>query len=313
MLDLSIVIVSWNVRDLLARCLDSIEAQVGDDLAYEVIVVDSASVDDTDVMLRERYAWVKLLAESTNVGFTRGNNLGLEQAQGRCILLLNPDTVIVANALSQMVSFLDENPDVGAVGPHTLNTPGSSQKTKRRFPTLITFVAESTPLGHIMPRRITDRYRTADIPDSATVDVDWVQGSAVMVRRALYEQIGPLDVGYFMYCEDLDWLRRAKDKGWRVVYLGSAQIIHYQGQSTKQAEAVNLIRFHQSKLRYLRKYYGPLDSMILHILLILSYLYWLFVAALKSIFLPQRAVHRQRARVLYKVTCALLTPGHQSV
>src|SRR5579859_5022412 len=120
-IDLSLIIVSWNVCKYLAACLDSIQANSGS-LKLEVIVVDSASTDGTTAMLQERYPWVKLLPQAENIGFTRGNNLGLAAARGRYVMLLNPDTEIVGDALSQMVRILDENPTVGIVGPHTLNT-----------------------------------------------------------------------------------------------------------------------------------------------------------------------------------------------
>ncbi|MFN8375237.1 MAG: glycosyltransferase family 2 protein [Anaerolineae bacterium] len=132
-MDLSIIIVSWNVADLLAACLNSIKPGT---LETEIIVVDSASSDQTNAMLQSRYPHVKLLAQSENVGFTRGNNIGLKAASGRYLFLLNPDTEVIGDALTQMTAYMDHHPEVGIVGPHTLNSDGSTQSTKRRFPTV---------------------------------------------------------------------------------------------------------------------------------------------------------------------------------
>ncbi|MEL7236878.1 MAG: glycosyltransferase family 2 protein, partial [Chloroflexota bacterium] len=157
MVDLSIIIVNWNVADLLAACLDSIAAHTGD-LSLEVIVVDSASSDGSVDMLREHYPHVTLLAQTENVGFTRGNNIGLEIEKGRHLLLLNPDTDVIDGMLTQMVTYLDAHPDVGIVGPHTLNTDGTTQSSRRRFPTVATGFLESTWLQPFAPQSLLDQY-----------------------------------------------------------------------------------------------------------------------------------------------------------
>src|SRR5258708_15611752 len=128
MLDLSLIIVSWNVRDLLRACLDCIQANVGH-LNVETIVVDSASMDGTTEMVCTDYPWVKVLAQSENVGFVRGSNIGLGVAQGHYLMLLNPDTEVVSDVLPKMVAYLDEHSDVGIVGPHTVHPDGKSQRT----------------------------------------------------------------------------------------------------------------------------------------------------------------------------------------
>lgn len=241
MIDLSIVIVSWNVSTLLAKCLASVFSSlntVPDAPQTEVIVVDSASADDTIAMVQARYPQVRLLPQTENLGFTRCNNIGLAAASGRYLLLLNPDTEIVGSALAQMVSFLDANPDVGILGPHTLNTDGTTQPTRRRFPSVPLAFFESTWLQPFAPRSMLDRYYVVGPPDDAVLDVDWVQGSALMARRTVYEQIGGLDEGFVMFSEELDWCRRAKSAGWRVIYFGSAQIVHHGGKSTDQVVAL---------------------------------------------------------------------------
>ena len=157
--DLSIIIVSWNVRELLQKCLRSILTQNG--LTLQIIVVDSASTDGSPEMVAENFSaqqfpQVELVACQENVGFPGGNNLGLARANGRYILFLNPDTVVQADALARMVSYLEQNPKVGIVGPQLLNDDGSVQSSRRRFPTLWTAFFESTWLQPYAPRAVLD-------------------------------------------------------------------------------------------------------------------------------------------------------------
>ena len=300
MIDLSIIIVSWNVADLLAACLDSILDNQGQ-LQHEIIVVDSASSDHTVTTIAQQYPQVKLIEQVENVGFVRGNNIGFQQAQGRYLLLLNPDTEIIGSALQTMVHYLDEHPDVGVVGPHTLNTDGTTQSTRRRFPTMLTAVFESTWLQPYAPKSVLNRYYVTDQPDTDTLEVDWVQGSAMMARREVYEQIGGLDEGYVMYSEELDWCRRAKDAGWRVVFLGSAHITHHGGKSSEQVVARRQIHFQESKLRYFHKYHGWLAAGFLRFMLLAMYLWQLFLEAGKGLLGHKRDLRRERVKQYWQV------------
>ena len=301
MLDLSIIIVSWNVADLLSACLDSVLKNISRDSHIEIIVVDSGSTDHTVPMLRERYPQVQLIQQAENIGFVRGNNIGMKEAQGRCILLLNPDTEIVGSALDQMVDYLDNHPEVGIVGPQTLNTDGTTQSTRRRFPTLATGIFEATWLQKYAPRRVLERYYVDDQPDDEIFQVDWVQGSALMARREVYNQIGGLDEGFFMYSEELDWCRRAKIAGWQVIYLGTARIIHHGGKSSEQLVAQRDIYFHQSKLRYFRKYHGALTAHSLRLLIILLYIWQIGLETGKALLGHKRAMRQDRVRQYLQV------------
>lgn len=300
MIDLSIIIVSWNVADLLATCLTSIYAGLGD-LRAEVIVVDSGSTDATLALLHERFPQVTLLPQAENIGYTRGNNLGLAQATGKQLLLLNPDTEIRGDALMQMVAYLDANPDVGIVGPYTHNSDNTYQSTRRRFPTLATAFFESTWLQPLAPKHLLDRYYVNDAPTDQTLDVDWVQGSALMARREVYAQIGGLDEGYVMYSEELDWCRRAKDAGWRVVFLAEAHITHHGGKSSDQVVARRHVLFQQSKLRYFRKYHGSAAAQFLRIALLLNYAVQLAVESAKGLLGHKRALRQERVRQYWQV------------
>jgi N-acetylglucosaminyl-diphospho-decaprenol L-rhamnosyltransferase len=300
LMDLSIIIVSWNVADLLRACLASILA-APTKLALEIIVVDSASSDSSVAMIQAQYPQVKLMAQTENLGFVKCNNIGLEASSGRHVLLLNPDTEIIGDALATMIAYLDSHTDVGIVGPHTLNTDRTTQSTKRRFPTMTTGFFESTWLQDYAPKSLMDWYYAADVGDQATGDVDWVQGSALMARRSVYEQIGGLDEGFFMFSEELDWCKRAKDAGWRVVYVGAAQIIHHGGKSTEQIASRKHIYFHQSKLRYFRKNYGLVAAQGLRVFLLLNYVWQILLEGAKGLLGQKRALRRERIQAYWEV------------
>jgi GT2 family glycosyltransferase len=300
MIDLSIILVSWNVADLLAACLESIANGTGD-LRVEVIVVDSASSDQSVSMLRERFPQVRLIACTENIGYTRGNNIGMAAAQGRHWLLLNPDTEIIGDALTRMVAYLDANPTVGIVGPYTHNSDGSYQSSRRSFPTRTLAFFESTWLQPFAPRAMLDHFYVNDAPAEQTLDVDWVQGSALMARREVYAQIGGLDEGYVMYSEELDWCKRAKDAGWRVVYLAEAHILHHGGKSSDQVVARRQIMFNQSKLRYFRKVYGSFFAQVLRLFMLLNYAVQLGVEWLKGLLGHKRQMRQERVRQYWQV------------
>ncbi|MBC8262573.1 MAG: glycosyltransferase family 2 protein, partial [Anaerolineales bacterium] len=297
--DLSIVIVNWNVCKLLKRCLHSIMSNLQlpasnfqlpssnlqpptSNLQIEVIVVDNASSDGSVAMIEEQFPQVQLIANSENVGFTVGNNQGIAASRGRYILLLNPDTEIVGDALATMVAYMDKHPQVGALGPQLLNPDGSIQSSRRRFPTLATAFLESTILQQWFPHNhATRRYYITDRPDDEVQEVDWVTGACLLVRRETIEEVGLLDEGFFMYSEELDWCRRMKAQRWKVVYLPTAKVIHHGGQSSEQVKSFQHIQFQRSKIRYFRKHHGSWRAEVLRLFILATYLYQLIVEALK--------------------------------
>lgn len=305
---LSIIIVSWNVGELLRSCLASIEAG-RDKLALEVIVVDGGSADGSPEMVRAEFPWVRLVARPDNVGFPKGNNIGLEQASGRYILLLNPDTVILGNALQTMVAHLEANPAVGALGGQLLNPDGSVQSSRRRFPSLATAFFESTWLEPLAPRRLLNHYYLLDRPDNALSQVDWVVGACLLVRHDIVAQIGGLDEGYFMYSEELDWCKRIKAAGWQIVYLPTAQIIHHYGKSSEQAVTSRHINFQRAKLRYFWKYHGRPAATFLRLFLLLSYLLQILIEGAKGLLGHKRALRWQRVASYWQVLRSGLPPA----
>ena len=311
MVDLSIVIVSWNVRDLLRQCLLSVFAD-SQACKLETIVVDNVSTDGSAEMVRAEFADVHLIVNTENRGFPAANNQGLAVAQGRYALILNPDTKVLGDALAAMVAYADANPDVGVVGPQLLNNDTdkcpSVQSSRRRFPTLATAVFESTWLQPCAPRRLLERYYVQDQPDDATLDVDWVKGAALMARREAIEQVGPMDEGYFMYSEELDWCRRFKDAGWRVVYLPAAQIVHYGGKSSDQVVTSRHIHFQTSKVRYFRKFHGRSLGELLRWFLLGNYVWQLGLEGAKWLIGHKRPLRAERIAAYRKVLQSRLLP-----
>ena len=300
-MDLSVIIVNWNVRELLDACLASVYASELDGLALEIIVVDSASHDGSVDMLRRRRPGVIVLPQSENIGFTRGNNIGLAHATGDYLLLLNPDTEVHPLALKQMLERMAAQPEAGIMGPHTLNSDGSHQSTRRRFPTLMTGIFESSWLAGWAPASVERDYRMLDRADDEVCEADWVQGSAMLMRREVYQSIGGLDEGFSMYSEELDYCRRAKAAGWQVIYHGGAVITHHGGKSSQQASARAQIHFHRSKLRYFRKHHGERVYAFLRVLILLQFAWQLALESSKAALNHRRDMRMERARAYWQV------------
>ena len=306
MIDLSVVIVNWNVRDLLRQCLRLIlDTQC---LTLETIVVDNASTDGSVEMVRAEFSDVHLIANTDNRGFPAANNQGIAAAQGGYVLLLNPDTALVGDALATMVAFANANPDVGIVGPQLLTSDGSVQSSRRRFPTLLTAFFESTWLQPHAPRRLLERYYVLDRPDDVVQDVDWLYGAALMARREAVEQVGLMDEGFFMYSEELDWCRRFREAGWRVVYLPTAQIVHHGGKSSEQVIAARHIHFQTSKMRYFRKYHGRVAAEALRLFLLGNYVWQLGLEGAKWLLGHKRPLRASRIAAYRQVLGSKLRP-----
>ncbi|MBI5567361.1 MAG: glycosyltransferase family 2 protein [Chloroflexi bacterium] len=299
MIDLSIVILNWNVRDLLERCLASIRSSR---YTLELIVVDNASTDDSVTMVRSQYPHVTVIANELNRGFTGGNNQGLAVAQGRYVLVLNPDTEMVDRALDRLVDYLEAEPEVGAVGPMLLNPDRSIQPSRRRFPTVLTGFFESTWLQSLVPRGVLRRYYVEDVAASVVQDVDWLNGACTLFRREVFDRVGGYDeANFFMYSEELDLCRRIKQAGWRIAYVPDAQVIHYDGKSSEQAVAARHIRFNTSKVRYFRKWHGRVVAGTLRVWLLSQYVWQIGLETLKYALGRQRDLRRRRIGVYRQV------------
>ena len=267
-------------------------------------------------MVAAEFPEVRLIINAENVGFTRGNNQGLAVAQGRYVFFLNPDTEVLGDALAVMVAYLDAHREVGALGPQLRYGDGSLQSSRRRFPSFATALFESTPLawhwpGNPWARRYRMEDRVPGIRDQGsgtrgqgevTTDslahtgqaVDWVVGAALLVRREILEKIGGFDEGYFMYSEELDLCRRIRQAGWQIVYLPTAQIIHHEGKSSEQVVAARHIRFQTSKVRYFRKFHGPIQAQALRVFILASFAVEWLLEACKWLLGSRRPLRQTR-------------------
>ncbi len=294
-MDLSIIIVNWNVKDLLRNCLISLLNSETKFLRYEIIVVDSASSDGSATMVRDEFPQVRLIASIENLGYAKGNNVGLVVAQGHYLLLLNPDTVVTPHALLEMVNMMNEQPRVGVLGPQLLWPDGTVQSSRRRFPTLGSLFWESTLLGQWFPRNgYAQHYHLADHPHDIPQKVDWLVGAAMLIRRQAWQQVGFLDQSLFMYFEETDWCRRCAAIGWEIHYLPTAQIVHYEGKSSEQVGVSRTIRFQRSKIRYTQKYFGRGWATILHLFLWLTFAWQLLEESVKWFIGHRRALRKER-------------------
>ncbi len=303
--DLSIVIISWNVRELLRRCLDSIQESLkgekGKGPSVETIVFDNGSADGSADMVREGFPGVHLMESEVNLGFTKGNNLALGQSEGRHILLLNPDTEVVGDALGTMVAYMEAHPGVGALGPQLLNPDGTTQSSRRRFPTMATAFVESTVLQPWFEgSRTLKRYYLLDRPDDEIQPVDWVVGAALLIRREALHQVGPLDEEFFMYSEELDWCYRLKARGWEVVYLPTAQVVHQEGRSSEQVLPFRHIHFQRSKVLFFKRYYGWRGE-VLRWFILSTYFYLFLLEGLKWLVGHKRPLRRERVAAYWQL------------
>lgn len=301
MLKISIIIVNWNVKDLLRDCLQSVFAsRCGQ--ALEVVVVDNASHDGSTTMVSAEFPQVILIASDKNLGFARGNNLGMTHATGDFIFFLNPDTTLAEDTLMYLAAYLEEHPGVGVVGPQLRYPDGTVQSSRRRFPTVGSVFLESTLLEQWLPNNHTaQQYRFADQPDTAPMPVDWLMGAALFVRKEVWTQVGPFDDTLFMYFEETDWCRRCVESGWQIHYVPEAQVIHYEGQSSQQVVADRTMRFNRSKIRYTEKWLGSGWAKGVQVFLLTTFGYQWLEETIKWLLGHKRPLRRARMAVYQQV------------
>ncbi len=255
--DLSVVIVSWNVREFLPACLESLQAELErSGLANEVLVVDNGSTDGTVEVVRERYPWVRLIALGENRGFAAANNVGIAQSSGRAILLLNPDTEVLPGALAWLWRALFAAPHVGLVGARLLNSDGTLQSAGYRFPGYVQNLFDFFPLHpRLVGSRLNGRFGPGD--GLSPFAVDHPLGACMLVRREVVDAVGGLDEGYFFYSEEIDWCRRIRAAGWTILTAPAALVVHHAGGSTRQVSERSFLELHRSRARYFCRWHGP--------------------------------------------------------
>ena len=268
MIDLSIVIVSYNVRDLLAQCLAAVFSNQSSvfgqklntedrKLNTEVFVVDNASADGSAAMVRERFPSVCVIENVENRGFAAANNQGFERTHGRYILMLNPDTAVRPGALEMLVTFMDEHPRAGACGGKLLYGDGSLQHSAFGFPTLPQILLDFFPINwRVTNSRLNGRYPREWYARGEPFQVDHLLGADLLVRREAAEQVGWLDDQFFIYCEEIDWCMRIKRAGWPIWCVPQAGIVHHEAQSTRQFRDRMFVELWRARKRLFEKHYS---------------------------------------------------------
>lgn len=262
-MDLSIIIVSWNVRDLLLQCIQSIfDSETVS--TFEVWVVDNASTDGSPYQIKKQFPQVHLIENLNNVGFASANNQAISACEGKYILLLNPDTRVYAGAFDHLVQFLDAHPTAGAAGSRLLNPDGSLQASCFPFPTLGREFWRLFHLDKILPLALY-RQDVWDINQPRQVDV--VQGTSIILRRTALDQVGLLDESYFVYTEETDLCYRLHKAGWSLYWVPTSRVVHYGGQSTRQIAQQMFVSLYRTKTQYFRKHYGKTTAWLYRVIL----------------------------------------------
>jgi len=253
---LAIILVNWNTADLLVQCLESVRSSAAGREA-QIVVVDNASEDDSVTRLRERFPDVEVIENTRNVGFAKANNEGAARCSADLLVLLNTDTIVSPDSLKRMAEFMDENPEVGILGPRLLGSDGLPQSSCRTEPSALSAFLEATLLGRLFRRsRFFGRAEMTWFDHRSTIDADYVSGACLMIRRALWEELGGFDGSFFFYGEDADLCRRARKTGARVVFYGDAEITHLGGGSAQRVGPKAAVEGYRSAFLFVRKHRG---------------------------------------------------------
>jgi len=303
-MDLGIVVVNYNTRELLRDCLASIYESKGD-FHYRVCVVDNASTDGSADMVRESFPQVHLIVSPVNGGYAYANNLGLralgfERAEGeapRYALLLNSDTVLPPSALKGMLDFMDAHPEAGAAGPKLLLADGRLDLACRRsFPTPQVSFYRLTGLSRLFPKSPRfGRYNLTYLDPDQLTEVDSVVGAFMMVRREAIQQVGLLDESFFLYGEDLDWAYRIKEAGWKIYYNPQVFVLHYKRASSRHNPRARY-EFYRAMGVFYRKHYAAQTPFWLHWLILGAIALLMRMALLSQRLRPRRDTRGQAGR-----------------
>jgi GT2 family glycosyltransferase len=301
-MDLSIIIVNWNTRNLLAQCLESLQndLDMSSHLKAETFVVDNASTDGSAQMVQEQFSWVRLIENKENVGFALANNQAIRQSTGRYVLLLNPDTEVKSGTLETLMGFMEAHPEAGAAGSRLLNPDGTLQTSCYPLPTPS---REFWRLFHLDALRPYGVYRMTDWGLDRPREVDVIQGAALILRRQALHQVGLLDGEYFMYTEEVDLCYRLQKGGWLLYWVPQAKVVHYGGQSTQQIASEMFLYLYQSKLTFIRKHDGWLAAQAYKLILLAATLTRLLFSPLAWL---ERSPQRQEHLTLASHYCRLL-------
>ena len=264
-MNLSIIILNYKTRGLLKQCLKGI--QLFDlNLDYEIIVVDNNSCDGTIEMMKDEFTQIKLIASLVNKGYAGGMNLGIKEAKGKYLLLLNTDIAILDNSIRKLYDFMEAHPKAGLAGPKLLNPDGTTQLSCYRFPSFLIPIYRRTPLGKLpFTKKILRKYLMLDWDHKQSKTVDWILGACMIVRKEAINKVGRMDERFFLYFEDIDWCRRFWQNSYEVYYIADVELVHYHKRESAENPGLKGVfsyptRIHiASWLKYFAKHFGSKD------------------------------------------------------
>lgn len=256
----SVIVVSWNCRDYLLKCLDSMLSRTRG-CEVEWIVVDNASTDGTAEEVERRYSKIRLVVNKKNLGFARANNRGIACSRGEYIFLVNPDVEFQDDCIATLCRFLDTHPDVGVCGPLILNSDGSIQHSCRKFPSLWNNLCFALGLHRLFPK---SRWFSSEVmayfDHGSLKEVDALSGCFLAARRAAIEGIGLLDEQFFMYSEDVDWCKRFREQGWKIVFNPVTKAVHHGGKSSANISIKAAVEQQRAILQYWLKHHSRIET-----------------------------------------------------
>lgn len=284
-MDLSIVIVNYNTKDLLKQTIESVINNTKG-IEYEIWVVDNSSKDGSVEMVQEEFKSVKLIASKENLGFPKGNNVAIKKATGRYILLLNSDTKVIGDNLQNCVAYMDKHKDIGALGCKVELPDGTlDHACKRGFPTPEASLYYFLKLNKIMKNRKKYGAYTAEyLGEDEVGEVDALMGAFMMIPRTVVDKVGMLDEEFFMYGEDIDWCYRIKEAGYKIMYYPKEKIIHFKGSSSKKKKAKTTYEFHRAMILFYRKHYNDKYNIFIKILVYIGVALRMILSMIKNLF-----------------------------
>ncbi len=266
----SVIIVSYNTKELLSACLDSIGKFSGENINTEVWVVDNASTDGSAETVRKKYPWVKLIANEKNLGFAKANNQAIRKVNNSYIFLLNPDAQVQKFSWEKMIAYMEKHKDIGILGPMLVGTDGKVQKEISPFPKLLDSILVLIKLHRIKPfsQLVYPNYNYENIQE-----VDHLMGSALFIRKKIFDVVGLFDENFFLWFEETDFEKRAKEAGWKIVFYPKATVKHLAGQSSRQVSPIKKQTiWNKSLWVYFQKHHSQFDRLMLLPFMLLSYI-----------------------------------------
>lgn len=268
-IDVSIIIVNWNTKDLLSKCIQSIENN-NEMYNKEIIVVDNASTDGSQEHIKINFQNVKLIQNEINLGFAKANNIGIKASKGQFICLINSDVEVIENGIDLMLDHIKKNNEIGVLGPKVINPDGTIRPNCKKFPTLWNSFCKTFALYKVFPH--IDFFSDDHIRNfsyNSILEVEVLPGCCLIIRKEAINQVGLLDEKFFIYSEDKDWCKRFYDSGWKIVYSPYSTVIHYAGSSSAKAPVKYVIERLKANLLYWQKYHNKISRISFLIILLM--------------------------------------------